>query len=187
MNDKTGIEIINEKALLELFKHLDTTHPDTGKQIKRVIKAPFAKMRKKAKVNLIGQNSIKTGNLIRGLSVGSASKRTTAKYFAFFGGRNVGPKAKIKVKVFARARTKKQYSRIYAMNHFHLVNSGTVIRKNKKGQNRGSVGKSNNPSNPSFRLGFADRAIKAVIPTIQNSYLKGFTRVYADIINKNKT
>jgi hypothetical protein len=187
MNDKVDIRIINNKELLKLFKHLDTSDTKASAGIKRVIKSPFTKMRKEARNNLAGQNSIVSGSLKRGLSVGSSNNRRKQKFFAFFGGKYVAPKARIKVKTFARARTKKQYTKLYSTNHFHLVNSGTVIRKNKKGQNRGSVGKSSNPSNPSFQLGFADRAIKKIIPTIENTYLKGFNKIYGKIISETKT
>ena len=185
---KNGIEITNNKELERLFSKLDTSNSKTGKAIKRVIKGPFTEMRKKAKANLRQQGSIRSGNLDRGLSTGSSSNKRRSTFYAFFGGRTVRAKAMFRFKTHSRSNNKSKLRG--SINAFHLVNSGTKMRKTKSGANRGAVGKSRTSykgKNNAYKPGFADNAIRSVLPKIESQYIRGLNRIYTDVLNNNKT
>jgi len=160
----TGIEITNMRQLQGLFEKLETTDNSTSSAIKRVLKGPFLDMKRKSKSNLRQQGSIRTGKLYRSLSVSTRFSKRTGKYKVAFGAKGAP--------------------------HFHLINTGTIPRKTKSGYNRGSVGRARTNyrgRNTRYSIGFADRAIKSVIPTIENTYVTGLSKVYDDIMLVNPT
>ena len=69
-----------------------------------------------------------------------------------------------------------------AVNHFHLVNSGTKFRERKSnGQRNGAVGMRRTRRknmNSSFKKGFADRAIVPVLSGLSAFYAKSFERIF---------
>ena len=167
--NRTGMGIENGAELQRLFKKLDLTDKENLKAVRSVIKAPFNEMRKNARANLRGQGSVKTGNLYRGLSVGTSFKKSRHAFSVAFGGRKRGD-AKI--------------------NHFHLINSGTKRRFTKSGAYRGAVGKATTPyrgRNSSFRTGFADKAILSILPRIPQELMEGIRDIVFKQLTKNYT
>lgn len=191
-NDKNGIKIVNIKLVLKAFEQIDITNPKNRKMVRVAVRKPFVKMKDKSKANLRSQGSYVTGNLYRGLGVGSSFKRSKGRFSVAFGAK---PKARlrkdrIKIKRMNVGRSFKRSNIAGKINHFHLINSGTIKRKTRKGYNRGAVGKAKthwDTRNYSFQLGFADKAIRSVIPTIPDQLSKDLTKIYGKIIRNLNT
>lgn len=183
MANETGIKITNFNEVIEHMKKLDLLHKDTMSKTRRALKIPFLAMKSAARKNLKAQGSMRNHALYRGLAVGSRLSKTKGYMTVAFGGKAATSYDTVgKTK---SGRDKKRASK-GSVNHFHLVNSGTSYRSHKKGKSVGAVGKgtSNRPNmNKSFRVGFADRAIKPLIPTIPSIYIKEFNK----ILNQVKT
>jgi hypothetical protein len=150
------------REVQRLFSKLDARNPDVRKSISRAMRKPMTAIKKDAKANLTAQGSIKSGDLKRGLAVGSKSAPTKGSFSSAFGGRTVYSKPVMRFATVARSRKR---SKIRGnTNHFHLVNSGTKVRQTKAGHNRGSVGRDRTQyrgRNHAFRLGVADRAVRS--------------------------
>lgn len=166
--EQTGFTIQNGRELQRLFKKLEMSDRNVASEVRKVMKAPFNEIKKKAKSNLKAQGSIVKGNLYRGLAVGSSFKKSRGYFSVAFGGRKRGAK----------------------MNHFHFVNSGTKSRVTKSGANRGAVGKARTAyrgRNSSFRLAFADKAIRGTITTIPSRLTDGIRDIVYSQIRKTPT
>jgi len=178
MNNGTGVTILNIRQVQQHFKNLDITKHVP--EVRKVLKDPFLKMRREARSNLKAQNSMRTGNLYRGLSVGSKFSKAKGYFSIAFGAR-----ARAVNKNKPLRRGKKVNGRMRAaINHFHLVNSGTKRRYHRNFKYVGKVGfgTSDRPNmNPSFKLGFADKAIKAELGVIESKYVNGLKVLYDKI------
>lgn len=168
-----GITIINFKAVLKHLENLDLTDKKNIKETRTTLKKPFLSMRSDAKTNLSAQRSVRNDNLKKGLSVGSKFSKAKGYITVAFGGRS---------KAINKGKKQKRKT-----NHFHLVNSGTKVRYHKSWKKVGAVGRAKTKGhklmNYSFKLGFADRAIKPWLPRMKDFY----TREFQGIINKVKT
>lgn len=166
---KSGISIKNFNHVIKHMAKLDLTNRKNLRETRKVMKKPFLIMAKRSRQNLKSQGSIMDGNLNRALSVGSKFKKAQGKFLVAFG---------------ARTRVAISSKRKRSLNHLHLVNSGTKGRYTKKGQYRGVVGRAKSGDkrlNTSYRRGFADKAIKPVLPTIKSIYIKGFNIIVSKI------
>jgi hypothetical protein len=147
---------------------LDLTDRANVSKTRSVLRKPFAKMKSDAKKNLKSQGSVFTGNLERGLGVGSKVSKAKGYMSVAFGGR-------------AKTVKNPDGSKKKAMNHFHLVNSGTKYRNTlRPTRYTGAVGRSKTDyegKNKSFRIGFADKAIKSHINSIEGIYIDGFNKI----------
>jgi len=165
----SGFKITNFKQVMKHLEDLDLTNPKVIKPVRKALKDPFYQMRKTSRQNLESQGSIDTKNLYEGLSVGSKFSKTKGYLTVAYGGRR-------------RPNHKKNRGAIGS--HFHLVNSGTKGRWRKNWQYTGKVGKRRtvrDNMNKSFRLGFADKAIRARLNGLGSYYTKSFQKVFDDI------
>ena len=170
-----GIEITNAKDLERLFKSLDLRDRKTRGDVAKVMKDPFNRMKDKAKLNLQSGGHVKTGALKRGLTVRTKYSSRKGYFSVAFGGRTVkkAPKSNLRFKTYKR--TKKRSAVSGATNHFHFLNSGTKVRTTKRGVKRGAVKKT----------GFADRAIKSVLPKVEGNLVEGIKDIIDKIIRNN--
>lgn len=176
MANNSGITITNFNQVLRHMTKLDLADKYILSGTRKALRIPFNKMRKDSRKNLKSQGSLRSGELYKGLSVRASLSKKLNYFTVVFGG-----KAPTKKTVDG----KKSYTK--TANHFHLVNSGTVKRRHKSGKNVGAVGKgkSNRSNmNKSFQIGFADRAIKPVLGTIQTVYVKEFNSLLNSIKTK---
>lgn len=171
----TGMTITNFNDVIKHMLKLDLSHKVNIRQTRAALKIPFNKMKSDAKSNLASQGSLgKNRNLYRGLSVGSRISRTKGYMTVAFGARS------------KKVNENKKYKG--KTNHFHLVNSGTSNRWTNTLRFTGAVGKSKTSykgKNKSFRLGFADKAIKPILPTIRGVYISEFNRILNGIKTPN--
>jgi len=161
MASGSKIVITNMRQVLKHLEDLDVMNPRIRAKVRKAMREPFAEMKKDSRKNLKTQGSIMDGNLYRGLSVGSKFSKSKGYISIAFGGR-------------ASKNTRKGSQ----ATHFHLVNSGTRRRKHKSGKSVGAVGQGRTKAanmNPSFKIGFADRAIKSQITHI-------YTRLVNDLV-----
>lgn len=168
----SGLEIINLQQVLNHMSALDTRNPVVIAAIRKEMRKPFSDIRKKAKRNLqvlMSGSPVSKGNLEKGLSVRTRVRKNRGYFSVAFGGRTIPAR---------KGRNGK------GANHFHLINSGTSIRRTKRGYNRGAVGKRKiitNLTNLKFKTGFATRAAQSernnVVPTVA----KGIADVYKRI------
>lgn len=187
----TEIRIANWKQVQRHFEKLDITKDKNRiKETRKILKDPMLKMRKTARQNLktlMTTSPVSTGNLYRGLSVGSKFSKRSGYFSVAFGARSWATNSG-KSKRSGRYNTK--WKNRAAINHFHLVNSGTKKRYHKNFKNVGAVGKRKTTKhkliNPAFRLsgkhtGFADKAILANISYTKNVVPKKLAEMYSKI------
>lgn len=167
----TDFEIVNLQQVLKHLSALDTRDKKVAAMIRKEVRKPFSKIRKKAKVNLrsiMAGSPVSKGNLERGLTVRTRVKRNTGYFSAAFGGRVM----------------QSRKSKGTGANHFHLVNSGTAMRRTKRGLNRGAVGRRrtyDNRTNDIFRTGFASDAALSERSRVVSSVTDGIERIYYSI------
>jgi hypothetical protein len=150
------ISILNKRQVKRTFKALAFTKSSDRTALRKVAKAPIAKIERTSIINLAKQRSYKTGKLNKSFRV--RSRRRREDYYATF-------------------ETNSKYSK--------ALNSGTGDRYTKSGRWTGAVGKATTNykgRNYSFRLGFASRAIKHVLPKIPDMLSKGVESVVNKII-----
>lgn len=169
---ENGIQITNFNQVVKHIKNLDLTDRKNLKDTRRVLKKPFLVMRRNSLSNLKTQGSIRSGNLYKGLSVGSSFKKSKGYFSIAFGARTKA--------------TLKGVRKKGAVNHFHLVNTGTRKRYHKSnGKYVGAVGKGKSKRsnmNPSFRVGFADRAIKPELGVkMETLYINEFNKILSKV------
>ena len=193
----TYIEIVNLKAVYRAFRNIDLkNNVKVRADVRKVMYKPMRKMQTKAKSNLrarqMGGNRT-TGNLYRGLRLGSRYKSSKGEMSVAFGGKgNIDSNKPIKRGVVGKYKTKKYKSaRVRgAINHFHLINSGTKARRqNTTGRFTGAVGKSRTNyrnKNTAFSIGFADNAIRAIIPSIPGQLTQDLARIYINYFENYK-
>lgn len=172
---KEGFTITNFNQVVKHMMNLDLHDKLNLGKARKALRIPFNKMRKDSRTNLDSQKSNRKGDLRKGLSVSTKAYKSKGYFSVAFGGRA----AKTRNSDGSRSYKK-------TANHFHLVNSGTVKRRHKSGKNVGAVGKattSGRNMNKSYKVGFADRAIRPVLPTIKGTYIKAFN----EILNGVKT
>lgn len=168
----TALEITNMTEVLNHLSALDTRDKRIVSDIRKEMRKPFSDIRKKAKKNLqalMSGSPVSQGNLERGLTVRSRVKTRIGYFSVAFGGRTIP------------ARKGKKGS---GANHFHLVNSGTSVRRTRRGYNRGAVGKRKvltRLTNLKFKIGFADRAIEAERKKVVPAVVKGIADIYKRI------
>jgi len=176
MVHNVGIQITNMRQF-EAFlqKHDMSKNKPLQTQIRKALKEPFEDFKRDSKRNLnamMTSSPVSQGTLSRGLSVSSRYKKTKG-FSVAFGGRGSG---------MLRYREKTGKGNKSAMNHFHLVNSGTANRYTKKGYFRGAVGKRRvyweGFTNLAYKTGFADDAIKSRINSLERRYVSSLNRVF---------
>lgn len=178
---QSGISITNFKQVTAHLEKLDLTNKENLKATRKVLKKPFLDMRRISRQNLLGQNSKRTGNLARGLSVGSRFSKVKGYLTVAFGARTKAVNANKPKRRGKKAGSKMRGS----LNHFHLVNSGTKKRYHRNFKSVGAVGKGRSSGhplmNPSFRVGFADKAIKSILPSIKGRYVQDLGAILSKI------
>ena len=130
MASKSGVKILNFNEVLYHMKKLDLADKAVAAMTRKVLRVPFNKMRTDARRNLKNQGSMRAHDLYKGMSVSTKLSKRLNYFTIAFGGRAIKEKG---------ADGKKRYKN--PVNHFHLVNSGTVKRRHKNGKNVGAVGK----------------------------------------------
>ena len=154
------LEIVNKTQVAKTFRALTFANPIDKKALRELVKQPIVKMRNKSKENLISQGSVKTGALLGSFSVRSRAYKN--EYIAEYG-----------------STSKYNYP----------VDIGTGDRYTKKGKWTGAVGKATTNyvgRNYSFKLGYANRAINDVLPSIETHLAKGIDTIVQAIIIRNK-
>lgn len=196
--EKSQITIVNWKEVQEQFKKLDITkNKNSQKRIRTAMKAPFYTIRRQSKATLksmMATSPVSTGNLAKGLSIGSKFTKRTGYFTIAYGGRGkkitAGKSARPAHPNAGNARSKRKGGKRAPVNHFHLINSGTIRRYHSKSfKATGSVGNrktKNNPLiNPNFKTGFTDEHIRKNINAMSSSLYNELKKVYDDI-NKGK-
>lgn len=171
------MKITNFREVQNVFRKLDPTKKETAKIIRRIIKEPIVPMLKDSKANLVAQGSKISGNLLRSLMIRTSFKKRIGYFSVAFGANTKGS--------FRKATKKQKASGRNKGFHFHLINSGTINRRTKKWKITGAVGKGKRNwknANKSFKLGFADRAIKTHLSSVERILVGGLKGVYDQIV-----
>jgi len=161
MANNVYIELLNKREVKRIFRALQLTNERDKRKLKALVKAPIKRMEKDSKVNLTKQKSVISGNLLNSFRTTATSGKDT--YYAKY-----------------ESSSKYAYS----------IDQGTKDRYTSGGKWTGAVGKATTDykgRNYSFRLGFAERAIKKTLPTIKPYLNKGIERVVASIIRRNSS
>jgi len=174
------IKITNFREVQKVFKKLDPTKKETANIIRRIIKKPIVPMLKDSRANLVAQGSVKsgkTGNLYRSLMIRTSFKKRIGYFSVAFGANTKGS--------FKKASAKQKKSGRNKGFHFHLLNSGTINRRTHNWKRTGAVGKGKRNwknANKSFRLGFADRAIKAHLGRVERILVNDLKNTYDKLV-----
>lgn len=150
-SNNIDIVIINDASVKRTFHALQLLNHSDKTDIRHIVKAPIDNMKRNSSINLTRQKSIKSGKLLRSLTTKSYARR--GDYIATFG-------------------SDSKYS--------HAIDHGTGDRFTAAGKWTGAVGRATTNykgRNYSFRLGFAQRAVYQVIPTIEHSLTLGLNKI----------